>query len=383
MKAGEERAVVWHQGGGEAARTGRTAGHVGARGEPIWALPMTGSVEASPVCDTAGRLYVADTNETVRCFDQHGRRQWEALVPGGVVATPALDGREERLFVGTVRGWVVALRAEDGRELWRQEIPTDSDPRIVGDVLVVEEPARKKPRLVVSSWGGRYWALDLEKGRPISQWEAGISPSARAAADAEGNVWSLRAIRKVGVELIRTDPNAKTEVITRVPRGERPVKRQWVVAGPVVDLQRGRVWFCGNRDRDCQIVAVDLRTGRELFRRSWDATVCADPGITARGLLVFGDMQGRLVWVDLEREAIRSLDLDADYVLAGPVCDREANGVWIGLPDGRVIRVRGPGHGVEKITELPRAVVGQLSVRSDGGLVVPCTDHQVYVWSEA
>lgn len=366
---------VWSAAGGGPARTGLFPARLDLKSKPARTLRTRGAVQAAAVFDASGRGFVADLAGTVQSFDADGAPRWERALDGAVSATPAVDPDNGRLFVATHTGRVWALAAVDGAVHWQRDLPTASDPRIVGDLLYL--PRRR--RLVVSSWGGRFHALAVESGRTVAEWDAGLYPSAGAAADARETVFCLRVTPGSGVMLVQRTAAGSETVLHREPEGPRGAARTPVTAAPVVDEARGRVWFVANDGRGAALLVWALAEGRLAAHWSFPVGVQAPPALAPDGAAWVADLAGRVHRCDPARpEARERYDSGAEYLLAAPVSDASGR-CWVGDPLGRLHRIEPHGQG-QVVFEAARGFQAAPSFDPAGNLYLPGTDRRVYVF---
>lgn len=365
---------TWRMAGGNAARTGRSPDGPTGSIKLGRTLRADGSVKASVVFNRAGAAFVADMTGNVATFAAEGHCLWQKPLPGGISAAPALDASEERLFVGTLRGVVCALSTADGSEVWRVEVKTRSDPRILSDVLYLDG----NDSVILSSWGGRFVRLDARTGGPRGSWDAGISPRSAAAADRGGNVFFLRAVWDQGVELVRVSPAGEEAVLHREPQSPRGANRTVVSAAPVLDAERSQVCFITNRDRDAVLQAWSGKTGAIAWRRELPSAVAATPALDDQGRLLVADLAGTVRCLDGDGNPVWEYGTGCEYLLAGAVCS-DASAAWIGDPWGRLHRIGSDGRG-EVVDQAKRSIETQPSFAPDGRLVVPGTSGEVRVF---
>ena len=365
--------TVWSVAGGGAGRTGRGAhsGRISSR--PGRVLQADAGIQAAVVFDVEHRSLVADLGGTVRSFDRDGRLCWQHALEGAVSATPAVDLDKGHLFVGTHEGWVYCLQTVDGTERWRSRLPTSTDPRIVADLLFLPDPAR----VVASSWGGQFHALDTASGRTLFRWNAGISPQAPASADARNNLYCLRAVAGEGISLVRVAPDGSETVLHRTPEGERRANRSVVAAAPVIDDERRLLHFIANGDRLGVVHAWDLTSDKLAWSVEFERAIVATPALRPDGVLVVADMTGKLSAIQSGAFRFR-YDTGCEYLLAGPVCDGSSLS-YVGDPVGLLHRVDSEGRG-RSFYEAQRSLQARPSWNPAGDLYVPAMDGRVHIF---
>lgn len=365
---------VWTCAGGDPARTGLFPGRVKLQPKPARTLPTRGAVQAAVVFDDRGRVFVADMAGRMRCFDADGPPRWTRSLDGAVSATPAVDPAQGRVFAGTHVGSVYALAAGDGAVLWQRSLPTPSDPRITADLLYLP----RTRQVVVSSWGGRFHALDADTGRTLQDWDAGLYPSAGAAADAEETLFCLRVTRGAGVALVQRRASGEETELHREPEGPRGAARTPVTATPVVDTARGRVWFVANDGRTAALL-LWTAAGGLVGRWPLECGVQASPALGPDGAVWVADLAGRVHRFTVEApQAGCRYDTGAEYLLAAPVCEG-AGRCLVGDPLGRLHQIEPDGR-AHVLFEATRAFQAAPSFDPAGNLYLPGTDRRVYVF---
>ncbi len=178
------RADDWPTFRHDITRSGSTPSSVTGKLKKIWKSEIGGDLSSVVVAD--GRLLVASKNRhTVYCLDaDSGRRQWQFIASGPVDSPPTLvDGLA---VFGSRDGFVYALRASDGRLVWRfRGAPVDrrivADGRleslwpIHGSVLVLDGVAYfAVGRTSYLDGGIRLYGLDVYSGEKL--YEASTGP---------------------------------------------------------------------------------------------------------------------------------------------------------------------------------------------------------------
>lgn len=364
---------VWRTAGSDHGRRGLFTAAVAISRRTTHRLKACGAVQASAVFTADGTVFVADLAGHVQAFSSAGRKLWDTPLDGGVSATPALALDETFLYAGTHAGTVYALGAADGKVAWRTAVPTKSDPRILSDLLY----QAASDRVVLSSWGGRFVALDARSGVEAASWDAGISPGAAATADAAGNLYCLRAVASRGIEFLRVCPAGAETVLHREPETSRGARRALVAAAPVLDESRGQAYFILNADKTASLVAWSLAEGRIRWREGIGVGVQGTPAVRADGAVIVADLGGEVHGFSAGGWRLFTCYTDGDYFLAGPVV--EAGGrVLLGDPLGRLHLVESDGRR-RVLCEVPRAIQARASFDPTGNLYLPVTDKSVYV----
>lgn len=369
--------AAWWTAGGTASRSGLGSHRGQLRRHPSRRLAGRGAIQAAVVFDGEGRALVADLAGAVQAYSATGKLLWQVEVNGGISATPAVDVAGRRGFVGTHTGRVQALDMPTGGTIWQQELPTASDPRIISDLLHLA-PAGL---VVLSSWGGRFRALDAVSGAERFAWDAGISPASAASADQDGNLYCLRAVAGRGTELVRVTPAGVEQVLHGVGEGQRGARRMLTAAAPVVDEVRHRVYAVMNPDRGSVLVAWSAREQNVTWTCTLSNAVQATPTLDGAGRLFLPDLAGVVQCVNPEGRLESAIPLGCEYLLAGGACDADGR-FFVGDPWGR-IHVIEPETRHRIIFEADRSVQGRPAFASDGSLYVPCTDHKAYVFVPA
>ncbi|MBN2507654.1 MAG: PQQ-binding-like beta-propeller repeat protein [Verrucomicrobia bacterium] len=367
---------AWCTSGGDNSRRGAFPRAVRlAAAPPARTLGVSAAVHASVVFDDAGRAFVADMRGGVEAFGRGGGRLWRRRLAGGISASPAVDVRGQRLFVGTHAGWVYALEAATGALTWKRELPSEGDARILSDVLFLPG----QDAVVLSSWGGRYVRLAAGTGHEEHAWDGGTWPQAGAAADERGTVYCVRAVANHGVQLLRVAPTGEASVLHEQRGRTRPAQRLLASASPVIDSGRGVVYAVANEDREAVLHAWSVGEGRIAWSRRFACCVGATPAVAWDGTIIVADLGGWVHGVTPDGTCRWRYATGGEYVLAGAVCDRDGT-VFLGDPLG-VVHAIGEGGAGTTVGETPGAIQGRPALDGEGNLHVPATDRRVLVFA--
>jgi hypothetical protein len=367
--------MIWQTAGGDPTRRGWFDREVHLRPHPVRALLAQGAIHASVVFDGKSRALVVDLAGGIQAFSPQGDLLWRVKLTGGVSATPVVHPAKAQVFLGTHAGSVLALDTTQGTILWTTAIPTQSDPRILSDLLYL----RQTDTIVLSSWGGRFHALEAVSGAARFSWEAGLSPGAAAAADHAGMMYCLRAVANRGVELIRVAPTGEESLLYRAPEDRRGARRALVASAPVLDEDRGALYFVINRDLGSLLHAWSLKLNRLLWSQPLTHAVQATPALRKDGAILLADLAGFVNAIGPDGAFLFRYHSGCEFLLAGGVT--EAGGdCYIGDPCGVLHTITSQGRG-KPIFEAKRSIEARPSFDSSGNLYLPSTDRTVYVFT--
>ncbi|MDB5299786.1 MAG: Pyrrolo-quinoline quinone repeat-containing protein [Phycisphaerales bacterium] len=261
--------------------------------------------------------YVADTGGTLRAIDlQSGKTLWGYQVEAGFETTPLV--LEGRVFLGDLDGIFHAVDARNGQKLWA----FDSGGSIHSSANYLGE---KRDRIVFGTDGADIFCLNAVTGEKLWEQKAGDringAPAvARGAALVSGCDAQLRALQAAdGRELYTTDlgalcPGSATVAGDRIVMGtdqgrvlcisadthqqlwlyDAVGEHAMVYSSPATSA--GVVVF-GARDR--HVYAVELATGKELWKFPTRGDVDSSPAISA-GRVYVGSKDKKLYVIDLK-----------------------------------------------------------------------------------
>jgi outer membrane protein assembly factor BamB len=149
-------------------------------GKLVWKTDdLGGTLTGGPTLGPDGRLYVGTFGSEMLALNaQDGREIWRTKTVGWVWSAPALV--EGTVYFGDLNSTIYALSAENGKVLWQVQ-PDTSDKRVItGTPLVLDGV------VYVGTESGNFYALNATDGSQLRQpmvFEGKIYTSPQAAGD--------------------------------------------------------------------------------------------------------------------------------------------------------------------------------------------------------
>ena len=302
---------------------------------PVWAvqtgeLPENASVQLTPFV-LGGRLYVANVGGGVAAVDgRDASVLWVTKTGEWLTGGPAADA--EMVLVGTMKAELIALRAEDGEELWRNSICSEmlSVPVIVGD------------KILLQCIDGFVMALDRSDGSRIWSYRR-QPPTLTLRGTSSPLVVDERVIvgfaDGVLVSLGLETGKLEWEATIAVPRGRNDLERMVDIDG-LLRYADGVVYVSSYQGR---VAAVSIENGRFLWTREMSSYSGVEMGASQ---LFISDDEGR-IWA-LDRRTGGTLwrqDQFAGHIISAPavmgvvvaVADELGDIHWLDARDGHVL----------------------------------------------
>ena len=309
-------------------------------GRSVWRFAAGGPVHSSPAvahglviaATLGGRIFaVSEEGGALRWSVQTGPTLAKNIVPAGewdlYVSSPVIVDRT--VVIGAGDGNVYALDLTTGKERWR--VKTGGKVRAT--------PSIEDGVAVVGSWNGRVYAIDMATGK--TRW---VHRTAGDTLDLKREGYDRRAIQSTAAIAegavffgSRDDGFYALDFATGEQKWRSSHQTSWVVGSPAV--RDGRA-YVGSSDGHF-IHAVEVATGRELWRTPVGSNVLSSPVLTGE-LLVVGVAntnvgRGELLALDASTGMVRWRLPFADAVWSSPVV--VGNQIYIGCDDGSVAAV--------------------------------------------
>lgn len=204
-------------------------------GQAVWGSPALAVVDGRPMA------FIGGYDQTLHALDLAGRRErWAMITNGAIGDAPAvgLAGSEQAVFWGAADRTVYARRARDGRALWSRELSPGTStmgpaevaaPLFRGGTLYVSCFVYDRAR-ARNDQKGWLFALDAADGRELWRFEASQGPvGAPAGAAVGGRLLVFVAARKGLLWALDVSGGRPEVVWTRQMAHE-------VMGSPVLDL---------------------------------------------------------------------------------------------------------------------------------------------------
>lgn len=235
-----------------------------AQPQLVWSAPIGQGdarrvrLKTDPVA-AGGRVFTLDSATRVQATATSGAMLWARdLMPPGQRPTHASGGglavAGDRLYVTSAYGFLAALDAATGTEIWRHrfDAPVTGAPAVAGD------------RVFVSATDSTLWALDTATGRVDWSIAGTRSGTVMARGPAPAIAGELVIMPTAAGELmgVRRTNGAivwDTAVVGRRP-GAAYAEISSITGDPVVD--GGRVYAANHSGR---VKALDARTGARIW----------------------------------------------------------------------------------------------------------------------
>jgi len=331
----------WPEAG---SRPVKSAGHVAAAAdlEIAWSVDAgrgtdrNGALTTPPVASETA-IFVVDARQTVRAFSlSNGSRLWRRELESGNDRDKrgigsGLAYSSGRLIVASGFGFVAALDADTGREIWRRDM----------EAPMTGAPTIDDGRIFVSSNNNELFALDLDDGRVLWSDQA-IAETARvlgssSPAAVEDIVIAPYSSGEIIAYLAANGRRLWTEALSRPGRFTPISSINDIASRPVIG--NGLV-FAANQSG--VMAAIDGRSGDRVWVQPIGST--SAPALVSQYLFVSGTDgrvaainagTGQVFWVTQLREFERQEKQRGRISYAGPII--ASNQVLVASSRGTVI----------------------------------------------
>lgn len=261
-----------------------------ANGKILWRTSIDAPARGAPTI-SVGRIFVVTTENELLALDpeKKGERIWNfagVAEPTGILgaANPAVEGNV--IVAPQSSGEVVALRIENGRQLWTERLAAARQINPITNIAdITARPVVDRGIVIAVSNAGRLAALDIRTGRRLWDVDIGGIQTPWLAGD-----W-VYALSNEGqlVCIERNTGRIKWSVQLNRFATERQRRNPIVWTGPV--LASDRLIVAGSHG---EALSLSPYTGQVLGRILIGERVLISP-IVANGVIYFLDDAGRVL----------------------------------------------------------------------------------------
>ena len=186
----------------------------GVTGATRWSVPLE-AVTTSLTWDSGWLIAVTNSGEVHALRASDGRPMWRQSV-GSTASHPAVPGGANALYVSLSDGRVVALALETGERVWERQLSG-----------TLSQPAVGRDRVFVGSTDNFFYALDAADGDEAWKWRNGGDVIGAAV---DGDTVYFASLDNMLRAVNRGNGNQRW----RKPTGTRPVLPPYAFRGVVV-----------------------------------------------------------------------------------------------------------------------------------------------------
>jgi outer membrane protein assembly factor BamB len=174
-------------------------------------------------------------------------------------------------------------------------------------------------------------------------------------------------------------PGGEESILYTQSLQKKPANRIPVSAAPVIDEERGVIYFIVNLDRESLLHAWQGKTGKILWSHTFPKNVLATPAIAKDGAIIAAALDGLVYSIGADQSLNYRYASGCEYLLAGAVCS-ESGDAFVGDPVGGVHKIAPNGTGT-RLFEVERGVQSRPSLDRSGTIYIPSTDRNVYLFA--
>ena len=313
-------------------------------GDPRWTVNLASPIESSAAVAN-GLVYVGTRDGRLHALETAtGRQKWSvptgALVPfpwgheSGDVWTSSLTIANGLVLFGGGDGFLYGVSAKAGSVLWRAK----TGGRIRSAPAVVDK------RAYVASFDGCVYALDVATGRQI--WHYDTEGARLKSGDFGFDRRSIQSSPAVSDGVVYVGARDgfiyAIDAATGTLRWRVDHHISWINSSPAVDND---VLYAGSSDAHF-LQAVDVTTGKELWKAPSDGIVWSSPAVAGR-FVYWGDGPGRVHMTDRTTGTDVASFRTGSQIFSSPVIDGDL--LFIGSGDGGIYALRlGPAAAAPK-----------------------------------
>lgn len=228
-------------------------------GKKLWEKSLVQPLRGAPTV-AGGRVFMLSQDNQLHALDAAtGDLDWTVtgtVEVACILGTGAPAVERETIAVGFCSGELKALRAENGRTVWEDQLARTGRSTAMAALADIDaSPVVDRGRVFAVGHGGRMVALELATGQRV--WERNFA-----------SVWTpwaagefLYMVTIEGEVLCITRAEGKLRWVSRLDQYRKPKKKKGAIqwAGPV--LAGERLWIAGSNR---ELVAMDPYEGKKL-----------------------------------------------------------------------------------------------------------------------
>ncbi len=256
-----------------------------------------------------------------------GEELWQRRTEGHPHSSVAVDVSRSRVFVGDNFGIVYAFDAHSGRELWRREIDRDGGKT---DVKTTPTVIPELNRVIFGSWSGKVYALDESSGAVI--WEHATG----------GKLMGSTAYLPATQTIFVGSPSGRLislDAKNGQARWEHDVRAS-IYSSPAVAGDGRTVVFGASDGRVYSLATTD---GREIWSTWVGGQVSGSPTLV-RNRIYITSRRGSLWALQTSDGAAPEIDSQAAQIARAHMVDRIRMGGWVRSPSVLEALARVPRH---------------------------------------
>ncbi|MEO8030864.1 MAG: PQQ-binding-like beta-propeller repeat protein [Gemmatimonadota bacterium] len=300
-----------------------------------WSYQADSAIASSPAVGH-GAVYFTSRSGRIYAVDAlTGQLRWfrgtDSIIPfpwghesgDHFISSPVLAG--DLIIVGAGDGGLYALGATTGRVIWRGWTGgrVRSSPAVAGD------------RVYVGSADGSLYCFDLKTG--VRRWRFDTEGARLTSGDFGFDRRTIQSSPVVSGNTVFV--GARDGFLYAVSADEGKLRwrfdhqQSWIIASPAVT---GDTVYAASSDGGF-IQALDVKTGKELWRQTTGFSVWSSPAVT-RTTVLAGSGIGRLLALDARTGSMRWQFQTGGTIYSSPVvCGWLA---YVGSTDGSVYAIR-------------------------------------------
>lgn len=263
---------------------GIAAAYDAASGKQLWTHAVGEPLRGAPTVAGPRVFMLTQDNQLIALDGATGEQRWTvsgtvevACILGAGAPAVSLD----TVVVGFCSGELNALRAENGRTVWQDQLARTGRSTAMAALADIDgSPVIDRGRVFAIGHGGRMVALEMATGQRV--WERNFAGVSTPWASGE----FLYVVTVEGEVLCITRAEGKLRWVTRLDQYRKPKKKQGPIvwSGPV--LASEQLWISGSNR---ELVAVNAYDGKRVSSIKLKAAAYLPPVVAGGTLYMLTD----------------------------------------------------------------------------------------------